>query len=312
LSSFVTASPRAEFLTGINFARLRASEKILFVYFTYTSAAAWLFPVAGRQRLLLLALNAMVCATVVALGNSPAGSFPRFLTGLRNGLPAALIILAYRESGLLLLPDSTYHLDRIFLRLDLYILQSHVSQALLRAGAPWLQRSLELSYLFCYPLVPLGAVAVYAVSKRQENRLPPPARAAEMSARFDAFWTAVLLATLACYTLSPFFPLTPPRVLFPGVPGSQAAPWLRQVNFWLLDRYSVQACIFPSGHVAAATAVALALRRHASWARYVFTLAAVSIAAATVVGRYHYIADALAGALVGIGACVISHKLPGR
>jgi membrane-associated phospholipid phosphatase len=128
----------------------------------------------------------------------------------------------------------------------------------------------------------------------------------------DGFWAAVLLATLFCYAVYPFFPLTPPRVLFGDVPGPHVAPLLRRLNFWLLDHYSVQACIFPSGHVAAVTAVALAVRKHAPRLGALFLFLAASVALATVYGRYHYAADAIAGALVGVAAYIASNALTPR
>ena len=125
----------------------------------------------------------------------------------------------------------------------------------------------------------------------------------------DRFWTTVLLATLVCYAIYPFFPLTPPRVLFGDVPGPHVEPLLRKLNFWLLDHYSVQACIFPSGHVAAVTAVALAVRRQAPRLGGLFLFLAASVALATVYGRYHYTADAVAGAMVGVAAFQVSKLL---
>ena len=181
--------------------------------------------------------------------------------------------------------------------------------AVLQAGAPWLQHYLEFAYLLCYPLVPLGVAAIYFAAQRSAASEP----AARKSKRaMDEFWAAVLLATLFCYAVYPFFPLTPPRVLFGDVPGPHVEPLLRQWNFWLLDHYSVQACIFPSGHVAAVTAVALAVRKHAPRLGVLFLFLAASVALATIYGRYHYAADAVAGALVGVAAYLASNTLKPR
>ena len=250
--------------------------------------------------------------------------------------PALLVLVAYRESGLLLTPDPTHHLDYVFIQWDRVLLQNHFIQAVLQAGTPWLQHYLELAYLLCYPLVPLGVAAVYFATQQSaagvvssnwvDNVAPPSWRhlpagcrryssepAATMSKRaMDDFWAAVLLATLFCYAVYPFFPLTPPRVLFADVPGPHVAPLLRKWNFWLLDHYSVQACIFPSGHVAAVTAVALAVRKHAPRLGALFLFLAASVALATVYGRYHYAADAVAGALVGIAAYLASQAIQHR
>jgi membrane-associated phospholipid phosphatase len=126
---------------------------------------------------------------------------------------------------------------------------------------------------------------------------------------FDRFWTAVLLATLFCYAVYPFFPLTPPRVLFNDVPGPAVPPLLRNMNLWVLDHFSVQACLFPSAHAAAVTATALAVRAYMPRLGILFCIAALSVASATVYGRYHYMADAVAGVLVGVVAFVVTRRI---
>src|ERR1700685_4771364 len=64
---------------------------------------------------------------------------------------------------------------------------------------------LEIAYLFCYPLVPLGLLALYAAGQRDH---------------VASFWLVVLIATYLCYAMTPFVPAYPPRDLA----GSQAAP----------------------------------------------------------------------------------------
>ncbi len=300
---------------------MRVSEWIVLGFLLYGAAAAWAFPLDVRARLGLAAINTVTALVVVALGRRSGEG--RLLSTLRDWLPCVLILLAYRESGLFLIPDPSHHLDYSFVRWDHLILRNRGVLLLLDVASPWLQRYLELCYFFCYPLVPLGLGALYlagyasgpgfsravgATSPRGEERaLAPGATAGSIrSCPTDHFWTAVLLATLACYVLFPFFPLTPPRVLFHDVPGPVVAPLLRRMNFWLLDHYSVQACIFPSGHVAAVTATALAVRRYLPRVGIPFLMVAASVALATVYGRYHYAADAVAGALVGIAAYTIA------
>jgi membrane-associated phospholipid phosphatase len=218
-----------------------------------------------------------------------------------------LLLVAYRESGLLLTADRTHRLDLVFIPWDRALLHTHFVQAVLQAGTPWLQHYLELAYLLCYPLVPLGAVAIGRTAwVKGEAAAAPGARP------IDDFWATVLLATLFCYAVYPFFPLTPPRALFGDLPGPQVEPLLRKLNFWLLDHYGVQACIFPSGHVAAATAVALGVRKHAPRLGVLFMFLAASVALATVYGRYHYAADAVAGALVALLAYHVSNRMHGK
>jgi len=291
--------------------RLSFSELIAVAFFVYIALAAWVWHVDAPDLGILVALGAVTIATLLALRRSRQRA--AWLAAAADLFPALLLLVAYRESGFLLTPDPTHHLDYVFVEWDRRLLQSHLVQALLGAGSPWLEHYLELAYLLCYPLVPLGVAAMHFVSPPgAANVAPPSGRQAPAGCRrydgraLDDFWTAVLLATLCCYAVYPFFPLTPPRVLFGDVPGPRVAPLLRNLNSWLLDHYSVQACIFPSGHVAAVTAVALSVRKHAPRWGALFLFLAASVACATVYGRYHYAADAVAGAWVGVMAYAIS------
>jgi membrane-associated phospholipid phosphatase len=81
------------------------------------------------------------------------------------------------------------------------------------------------------------------------------------------------------------------------------------MNLWVLDHFSVQACLFPSGHAAAVTATALAVRAYRPRLGILFCIAALSVAAATVYGRYHYTADTVAGVLVGVVAFVVTRRI---
>ena len=72
----------------------------------------------------------------------------------------------------------------------------------------------------------------------------------------------------------------------------------------MLDRASVQWNTFPSGHTAASVATALAVGSSIPLAGIVLGVVAVSIAIGSVVGRYHYTADAITGALVAVLAFV--------
>ena len=75
---------------------------------------------------------------------------------------------------------------------------------------------------------------------------------------------------------------------------------IRKLNLAVLDRASVQWNTFPSGHTAASLATALAVGSDMPLAGMMLGVVAVSIASGSVVGRYHYAADAIAGAAVAV------------
>ena len=80
--------------------------------------------------------------------------------------------------------------------------------------------------------------------------------------------------------------------------------WIRRVNLAVLNRASVQWNTFPSGHTAASLATALAVGIHMPLVGVVLGIVALSIAAGSIVGRYHYAADAIVGAAVAVLAFV--------
>jgi membrane-associated phospholipid phosphatase len=143
---------------------------------------------------------------------------------------------------------------------------------------------LEAAYLLCYAVPLAGYVSLLA--------------GGHATAAIDRFWTIVLLASFACYGLLPWIPTRAPRAI--ERPPSAPRSWIRRANLAVLDRASVQWNTFPSGHTAASLAAALALGSDMPIAGMALAAIAVSIAIGSVVGRYHYAADALAGAAVAV------------
>ena len=303
------ASPEIEAQESLSATWPRLAALLFYGYFTYMTIEVFLFPLHLRERATVLMLNLLICATLFTLERNAPSLRSRFLTVVGDWLPCILILVAYREAGLLFVPDPSHRLDHVFVRWDERILRNSGVTSVLAAGFPWLQRYLEFAYFLCYPVMPLGVATLYVT--RQKNRARTEGTATPVAARgydspLEHYWTAVLIAALTCYVLFPLFPLTPPRELFHDLPGPQGASGLRGLNHWLLSHYAVGASLFPSGHVAAATAAGLAIRRYAPRAGLVFLLVAASIALATVYGRYHYAADAAAGAVVGLTAYRVS------
>ena len=69
------------------------------------------------------------------------GELFEFLATVRDWFPAILILVAYRESGLLLLPDASHRLDYLFVRWDHALLRSRWVLGVLDYGSPWVQRA---------------------------------------------------------------------------------------------------------------------------------------------------------------------------
>lgn len=154
---------------------------------------------------------------------------------------------------------------------------------------------LEMAYLSCYPLVPLGLTAVYVAGLR---------------GKIDGFWLVLLVATYLCYAITPFVPAYPPRSLVGDLPEERVTPANkgRIFNRWILQHGSIHAISFPSAHVASAFAIAFVLLLYSPWIGTVFLVIAIMISLGAVIGRYHYALDVLMGAVTALIVFLASYR----
>ncbi len=209
---------------------------------------------------------------------------------MRDWVAVAMVLVAYREM------DWFSALARNF-RLELR--WEEWDRAILYHGG--LQRAIEalgaigpLYLEFCYPLVYAVAPFVVAILYFEHRR-----------ERVNGALFLYLLGTLLAYALFPYFPSDPPRVAFGGTDLPNIFTAVRRLNLWLVGDYGIHSSVFPSAHVSSAFSAAWALlaylpeRRRIGWGMLVY---AVSVAVATVYGRYHYAADAVAGLAISLVA----------
>src|SRR6478672_11928106 len=262
--------------------RFRMPEWILLAFFTYLALLSLVFRdrphLRGQPWMVLFAVTALFSA----LSLLERGGAKRTVEIVRDWLPVVLTFIAFREMEFFLPRDydSAYefawiHWDRILLH-----------EWKLRAAIESFGKALPFYFEFCYLLV--YGVAVYGVGLLSGG----PRRS------IDRFWAVYLLGTLGAYALFPYFPTRPPRYIFPEMEPPQISTWVRHFNLFLLSRATIHVGVFPSAHVSAAFSSAWGMflakpaRRTWGWVLLVYS---VSVAIATIYGRYHYAADALAG-----------------
>jgi membrane-associated phospholipid phosphatase len=148
----------------------------------------------------------------------------------------------------------------------------------------WLAHIADVGYLFCFPLIPASFAVVWMSGSQ---------------AAVVRFWTDVLAAGFVCYGTLPWLISRPPRLLRSGEPGSGAAGATR-VNLLVLGTVSHQLNTFPSGHVAVSVAAALSALRVSPAAGTALAIVAAAVTVGAVAGRYHFLADVVAGAALGI------------
>jgi membrane-associated phospholipid phosphatase len=253
-------------------------------YGVFLALTAIAFKAVGRRPLVI---TVAVSFALVAAGLATLASFWIHLIA-----PGAVLLAGYWLSGLFFRNPQAWF-ERWLLDSDRRILSAVAFDRRLERSPRWILELLEASYAADYLVIAVGAFI-------------------SASAGIDAltrYWAIVLAADLACCAMLPFLRSRPPRALEPPGALERRAPALRALNLAILNRASVQANTFPSGHVAAALAAALAVmgvNPIAGWALVVMTTV---IAFAAVAGRYHYTVDCVLGALIALVVAVVSWSL---
>lgn len=257
--------------------RLRSSEWVIVIFFTYVAiVAGWYFPPAKAWA------TAIVIGTLVWI-------LSRRQSVLREFAPAAFTFVAYREMNWFTPAKYDHHLEHVWVGWDRWILGSggHL-QAIIESLGVLLPSYFELCYLLVYAVPPVSIGLLFWTHKRR---------------RINLFWIAYLTGTLGAYAMFPYFPSEPPRTIFAGIDLPHVVTGLRRLNLWLVGGYGIHSSVFPSAHVSSVLSAAwgiLATIPERRWIGWSMAAYGFSVAVATVYGRYHYAADALAGIAVSL------------
>jgi membrane-associated phospholipid phosphatase len=251
-------------------------------FFSFFLTLAWKRPLRLQQRLAATSIGGLGITLILAVSLAQSMSPSRFLLVIHDWLPSLLLLMVYWQAG----QFSTEPAER--LQRQLLVLDERLLGALVRSRCnplrqKWLDAYFEFSYLFCYPLIPAGVFALYFM---------------EMRLQVDKYWMNVLPATYPCYILLPFLQTLPPRLLPEDPFVRECVGGIRSLNLRILGRASIQLNTFPSAHVASTMAASLVLLRLNPLVGLVFLWVSISIGFGAVLGRYHYAADAILGAVI--------------
>jgi membrane-associated phospholipid phosphatase len=263
---------------------MRVSEAIAVAYFLYLSIAAVIvrLPLARRAPV-WAAAGAVIAIEVVASRTPPS----QWVEQVRDWLPALVILLAYFVTGLFYVRPSR-RVESWLQSWDEWLLGGWTPRALPRV----VRNYFDLVYDACFLVVPAG-FAVLAWSGR--------------SARADRYWTLVSAAEYLAFATLPWLQARPPWAIEAVRAADHAG--VRRFSLSWVHHTTIRANTFPSGHASASFSAALALWSEVPWAGAVFTVLAVSIAVGSVVGRFHYAIDAIAGLLLALALAAATSSL---
>jgi membrane-associated phospholipid phosphatase len=266
--------------------RLRSAEWLLVVYFGYVAAISPRFPLQNNWRPLLV--EVLVCALFLALAYGESREHAEVFSMLRDWVSMGLVLVAYREMDWFSALPRNFQLELRWVQWDRTILyQGGLQRAIESLGRLGqiniVPLYLELCYLLVYAVAPFVVAILYFEYRRE---------------RVNGVLFLYLLGTLLAYGLFPYFPSDPPRVAFGGSDMPNITSAVRELNLRLVGGYGIHSSVFPSAHVSSAFSAAWALLAYLPERRRIglgMLVYAVSVAVATVYGRYHYAADAVAG-----------------
>ena len=252
---------------------MRSSELLPLAYFTACAALSWLRPLPVARRIQVTVLSAATAAAIFAVAQQASAA-------VRDWAPGASILVGYYVSGRFFVTPSLA-VERWLMSWDRRLLGDPSTRF-----ARWpraVLAYLDVVYMGCFLLVPAG-FAILAARGRSDLA--------------DHYWTIVTAAEFGAFAPLAVIQTRPPWLV-------ERKPLLadravHRAASRMVEHLTIRANTFPSGHVAGSLAVAFALIDTMPVTGVALLMLAASISVATVVGRYHYVIDAIAGAALAI------------
>jgi membrane-associated phospholipid phosphatase len=227
-----------------------------------------------------------IAAAVIALAVT-ARRFPnsRVLRFARHWYPLPLYIFLFEELNALVHAIFPFWLDRYFIAFDHALTGVNPSVWLARFVSPALNDFMQFSYMTYFLYLVILPALLYAAKERR------------------AFWEVMVSTAIAHYTvyfISVLMPVESPHFSLASIETVRlSGGFCTHLIDWLESYALVRGAAFPSAHVAGSTVAILASWRYRRWLFWICLPFFLCMCIATVYGRYHYVADVLAGLITG-------------
>ncbi len=216
----------------------------------------------------------------------------------RHWYPLPLYIFLFEELQGLVHAIFPGWLDRWLIAFDFNFAGVHPSVWLAQFASPALNDFMQFAYMTYF----LYLVILPAILYAQRDHL--------------AFWTVMVSTAIAHYTvyvIAILFPIESPFYSLASLQTKALAGGWCTATIGLIERFGrVHGAAFPSAHVAGSMVAILASWHYRRWRFWVCLPFFANMCIATVYGRYHYVADVLAGIVVGAMGFVAGASLMQR
>jgi membrane-associated phospholipid phosphatase len=262
-----------------------AFEWVTFLYLSWLCVLLTVFhpniPHAARY----LGVHLAIAAAIVWLARAAQRSEIATLRFARHWYPLPLYTFLFEELGQLVHAIFPGWFDRPFLAFDYNLAGVHPSVWLTQFASPALNDFMQFAYMTYFAYLVVLPAMLYA----RGEQLP--------------FWTVMVSTAIAhysVYVISILLPVESPYFSLASLNTQPLSGGFATALISLIERVArVHGAAFPSAHVAGSMVALLASWRYRRWLFWTTLPFFVSMSVATVYGRYHYVADVLAGFVVG-------------
>jgi membrane-associated phospholipid phosphatase len=262
-----------------------AFEWVTFAYLGWMFVLLCVFhrniPHVGRY----FAAHGAIALGILWLAWAAARSENRALRFARHWYPLAVYIFFFEELQGLVHAIFPGWFDGWLILFDYNFGGVHPAAWLARFATPGLNDFMQFSYMTYFLYLVILPGILYAQGERA------------------AFWTVMVgtaIAHYSVYVIAVLFPAESPYFALASLHLAPLGGGALTAAIEFIERLGrVHGGAFPSAHVAGSMVALLAARRYKPWLFWICLPFFLSMCVATVYGRYHYIADVLAGIVVG-------------
>ena len=175
---------------------MRKAEWLSLIAFSFfIIASCWRS--LSTQRRVAIAVNGATGLLLITTVQFADQLFPSVAVSLiHDWLPALLMPMVYWQAGWFS-GRVNQNFQKRLQRLDQKLLGSWMWSRAAKPSYRWVAAALELAYVSCYVLVPMGLAVLYLAGLQRHS---------------TEYWSVTLLATYPCYVFTAFFPTHPPRI----------------------------------------------------------------------------------------------------
>ena len=264
---------------------LGAFEWVTFAYLAWLNAIVLLFHRNLAHAGQYLLIHTWIALGILWLARAAAHSKNPVLSFARDWYPLPLYTFFFEELQGLVHAIFSGWFDRWLLQFDFNLAGVDPSVWLAHFSSPALNDFMQFSYMTYF----LYLVILPAILYVQKDR--------------RAFWAVMASTAVAHYSvyiIALLFPIESPYYTLAGMNSTPLTGGYLTATIGLIEHFGrVHGAAFPSAHVAGSMVAIVASWRYRRWLFWVCLPFFICMCVATVYGRYHYVADVLAGIAVG-------------